>query len=139
MEQLCSNIPHLIKSGRQVPTQEALESKKVFVFYFSAHWCPPCRQFTPLLAQAYRQSRQPSSGGCVEVIFVSRDRSEAEMTSYMRDSHADWLAIPYNSPGVQALVTHFGVRGIPALKVVGKDGSVISEEGRQEVMSLGTI
>jgi nucleoredoxin len=22
---------------------------KVVAFYFSAHWCPPCQHFTPLL------------------------------------------------------------------------------------------
>jgi nucleoredoxin len=27
------------------------QGKTVIVFYFSAHWCPPCRQFTPVLAR----------------------------------------------------------------------------------------
>ncbi len=26
-------------------------------FYFSAHWCPPCRSFTPQLVQTYNHLR----------------------------------------------------------------------------------
>jgi nucleoredoxin len=48
---------HLLRSGRLLPVREALQGKQVLAFYFSAHWCPPCRQFTPVLAQAYRQAR----------------------------------------------------------------------------------
>ena len=70
---------------------------------------------------------------------MSSDRSQADMMDYMRNTHADWLAIPFGIPAVQALSSHFGVRGIPALVVVGRDGSIISQEGRQEVMSLGEI
>ena len=73
----------------------------------------------------------------MEVIFVSSDRSQADMISYMSESHADWLAIPFGSPSVQTLSAHFGVRGIPALIVVGRDGSIISRDGRQEVMDMG--
>jgi nucleoredoxin len=39
--------------GTAVSADQALSSKKVVLFYFSAHWCPPCRAFTPLLKDFY--------------------------------------------------------------------------------------
>eukprot|EP00362_Geleiidae_sp_MMETSP1317_P001610 CAMPEP_0201281072 /NCGR_PEP_ID=MMETSP1317-20130820/1206_1 /ASSEMBLY_ACC=CAM_ASM_000770 /TAXON_ID=187299 /ORGANISM="Undescribed Undescribed, Strain Undescribed" /LENGTH=68 /DNA_ID=CAMNT_0047589963 /DNA_START=32 /DNA_END=238 /DNA_ORIENTATION=- len=39
--------------------------------YFSAHWCPPCREFTPILANFYNEAK--AAGHKLEVIFVSRD------------------------------------------------------------------
>lgn len=41
-------------------------------FYFSANWCPPCRAFTPQLADAYRRIRKKEPG--FEIVFVSSDR-----------------------------------------------------------------
>ncbi|KAF2899802.1 hypothetical protein ILUMI_06384, partial [Ignelater luminosus] len=41
-------------------------------FYFSANWCPPCRAFTPQLAEVYRLLRKREPG--FEIIFVSSDR-----------------------------------------------------------------
>ena len=43
----------LKKSGVVVDADEALDGKKIICFYFSAHWCPPCREFTPVLADFY--------------------------------------------------------------------------------------
>ena len=37
----------------QVNATEALAGKQLVCFYFSAHWCPPCRQFTPILKDFY--------------------------------------------------------------------------------------
>eukprot|EP00092_Neocalanus_flemingeri_P003387 GFUD01003628.1.p1 GENE.GFUD01003628.1~~GFUD01003628.1.p1 ORF type:complete len:250 (+),score=53.32 GFUD01003628.1:75-824(+) len=125
------------KSGNTILANHALKDKTVIAFYFSAHWCPPCRQFTPLLAKAYAASRTKGQGGNVEVIFVSSDRTESDLQSYMKESHGDWLAIPFDDPVAQTLSAKFGVRGIPALKIVGIDGSEISADGREEVMSLG--
>ena len=36
------------KDGKPVNAAEHLKDK-VVALYFSAHWCPPCRQFTPVL------------------------------------------------------------------------------------------
>ncbi|XP_052128314.1 nucleoredoxin-like [Frankliniella occidentalis] len=41
--------------------------------YFSAHWCPPCKAFTPQLVRTYNAVRE--RGISFEVIFVSSDRS----------------------------------------------------------------
>ena len=34
-------------------TEELLKDKVVGI-YFSAHWCPPCRSFTPELVKSYK-------------------------------------------------------------------------------------
>ena len=33
----------------------------------------------------------------VEIIFVSSDRSPADMVSYMKESHGNWLAVEHGS------------------------------------------
>jgi len=43
----------LKKDGTVVSADSALADKKIIGFYFSAHWCPPCRLFTPALAEFY--------------------------------------------------------------------------------------
>ena len=49
--------PELLrKDGTTVSADEALNNKTLVGFYFSAHWCPPCRQFTPILADFYKVS-----------------------------------------------------------------------------------
>ena len=73
----------------------------------------------------------------VEVVFVSSDRSQADMNTYMQESHGDWLALAHGSPEVSVLSGMFGVRGIPALVVVTREGELVARDGRQDVMSLG--
>ena len=43
----------LRKDETVVEADSILSEKKVLAFYFSAHWCPPCRLFTPVLAEFY--------------------------------------------------------------------------------------
>ena len=43
----------LRKSGEVVKADEFLSDKKIIAYYFSAHWCPPCRNFTPILSDFY--------------------------------------------------------------------------------------
>ena len=41
------------KVCRDVSADEIMGNKDIVCFYFSAHWCPPCRGFTPVLKKFY--------------------------------------------------------------------------------------
>lgn len=84
------------KSKAKVSADEALSEKDIIAFYFSAHWCPPCRMFTPVLADFYEEVRSQDS--LLEVIFISSDRTEEALFDYMTEAHGDWLAVPFGSP-----------------------------------------
>ena len=45
--------PELRSGADTKPTSQVLGGKAVVGLYFSAHWCPPCRGFTPQLAALY--------------------------------------------------------------------------------------
>eukprot|EP00286_Rhodomonas_abbreviata_P004430 CAMPEP_0181333340 /NCGR_PEP_ID=MMETSP1101-20121128/25619_1 /TAXON_ID=46948 /ORGANISM="Rhodomonas abbreviata, Strain Caron Lab Isolate" /LENGTH=419 /DNA_ID=CAMNT_0023443133 /DNA_START=47 /DNA_END=1306 /DNA_ORIENTATION=- len=115
--------------GTQVNREEALKDKYVGI-YFSAHWCPPCKGFTPILGETYKKIVAKRSD--FEVVFVSGDKSEAEFKSY----HAGmpWLALPFNNKkGTAGLNSAFGVSGIPTFVLVGPDGKTLTKEGRAAV------
>jgi thiol-disulfide isomerase/thioredoxin len=83
------------------------------LLYFSAHWCGPCRQFTPLLKRFYELAKE--SGAKLEIVFVSSDRTERDMQSYFSQAHGSWLAVQFLSHQRNTLGQQFGVRGIPSL------------------------
>ena len=43
--------------GTNVSADQVLGNKRIVLFYFSAHWCPPCRMFTPMLKDFYDVSQ----------------------------------------------------------------------------------
>ncbi|XP_076076116.1 nucleoredoxin-like [Mytilus galloprovincialis] len=116
-----------------VSTESFTGSGKVVGLYFSAHWCPPCRSFTPELARKYTKYKQQYPS--FEIVFVSSDRSENDFDSYF--SEMPWLALPFNEEGKKnKLMAQFGVRGIPALVILNGDtGKVISKDGRADTAS----
>ena len=69
-------------------------SGKVLGLYFSAHWCPPCRAFTPQLAQWYKKVKESSNGSNFDIVFLSSDKTEAQFTEYFKEM--PWYAVPYS-------------------------------------------
>merc|ERR1712165_532439 len=67
-------------------------NKGVKAIYFSAHWCGPCRDFTPKLIDTYKEVK--ASNPDFELVFVSSDRKQAEFDSYFGDM--PWAAIPFD-------------------------------------------
>ena len=106
---------------------------KIIGLYFSAHWCRPCRDFTPKLVE-FRNANTKD----FEVIFVSSDRSAADQQKYMQESGMNWPAVPYQSEWKAILKERFSIRGIPALIIVDGKGNLISAQGRSEVDANST-
>jgi len=103
--------------------------------YFSAHWCPPCRRFTPKLIETYKELN--SQGKSFEVVFVSGDQGEEAFNEYFADM--PWLAVPFSdSEGREGLDSRFKVSGIPHLVILdAKTGEVYTEDGVEYVSEYG--
>merc|ERR1711937_518271 len=119
----------LLTGSGEVSTTDALSGKKAVAIYFSAHWCPPCRGFTPSLAKAYKNALK-SKG--MQVVFVSSDDSKSEFDSYYKEM--PWLAVPFARRDVkEALSKKFKVQGIPTLVILDAEGNIITTDGRSKV------
>lgn len=111
-------------------------SDKIIGVYFSAHWCPPCRTFTPKLVEFYNSLNK--QGKPFELVFVSSDRDESSMYKYMEEMHMPWLALPYGDKHIKDLKNKFNVRGIPKLVILNSSLDLITENARADVTSSGT-
>lgn len=99
------------------------EKKKLIGLYLSAHWCPPCREFTPKLVAYY--NKNAAAHPEFEILFVSNDKSAGAMEEYMRDDQMPWPALSYDKvAGNEALKKYFGA-SIPCLVVVDETGKVV--------------
>jgi len=112
---------------------EALADKKLIALYFSAHWCGPCRKFTPLLVDYYNHvaPQHPE----FEIIFVSLDKSQFGMETYIRETNMPWPAVDYQKLVGKDAIKKYAGEGIPCLVLVDASGKVISDSyaGKQHL------
>ena len=121
----------LIDNAGKEYDASSLAGKKVIAIYFSAHWCPPCRGFTPVLAEAYNDMNKDD----IEIVFVSSDQNEQQFKEYF--ATMPWKAVPFGDPRKGTLGQKHGVSGIPCLVVIKPDGTVVSKNARGDVQSKG--
>jgi len=119
-------------SNATVKPADALAGKGVVMLYFSAHWCPPCRRFTPMLIGLYNKLKEQSVS--VELVFCSLDNEEKDYKEYISDM--PWLCMPFESKLSKKMATKYKASGIPHLVVVdGSNGNIITMNGTSEVGS----
>lgn len=130
---LSAILPPVLHDANGKKVDPATLEGKTVALYFSAHWCPPCRAFTPSLVKF----RDEHADQDFEVVFVSLDHSEGEKRGYIREMEMKWPSVPgTRSKAANALAKRFQVRGIPALVVLAPDGSLVTPDGREDVMNF---
>ncbi len=97
---------------------EPAAKPEYFAFYRSAHWCPPCRGFTPGLVDYYDMYKL--KGAPFELVFISSDKSEEAMEEYMDEYDMEWPAFEYGEN--KDIVSRNG-NGIPNLIVTDAEGN----------------
>lgn len=111
-------------SGKKVDASTL--NGKVVGFYFSAHWCGPCRLFTPELVKFAKLNKDKFA-----VVFVSFDRpDEKAMFDYMKEMKMPWAALPYKSEAGEKISQENNVQQIPTLLIYDSSGNLVTKNGR---------
>ena len=114
------------RNGITGPYPDAeFEKRKLIGLYFSAHWCGPCRKFTPSLVAFY--NKNAAAHPEFEILFVSNDKSTAAMEGYMRDQQMPWPALSFDKVSGNEGLRKYAGSGIPCLVLVDENGKVISD------------
>lgn len=112
-----------VKDAPPVTLEEALGGKEFILLYASAHWCGPCRNFTPMLSQWYQSLGVNKP---VEVVFLSADHDANGFRNYF--TSMPWLTIDFDEDSREELMSFIRVTGIPRLCVIdGATGRIIED------------
>jgi thiol-disulfide isomerase/thioredoxin len=116
----------------KIPLADALGGKEFVLIYASAHWCGPCREFTPKLAKWYQSQ---GANKIVEVVFLSGDHDESGFQKYYQSM--PWLAVDYDDDARQQLMSSLNVSSLPRLVVLdGRTGRILEENAVGKKLDL---
>jgi nucleoredoxin len=79
------------KGKDPVPVDSFSGPGKVIGLYFSAHWCGPCRMFTPTLVKFYDDLKLQENKP-LEIVFLSSDKDDQAFEEYYNEM--PWLVVP---------------------------------------------
>jgi nucleoredoxin len=102
---------------------------KYTALYFSAHWCPPCRMFTPKLVEWYNdfKAKHPD----FELVFVSSDQDEAAMKEYIEGDKMPWPYVKFDK-AKEEIFRKYSSDGIPYLVLIDENGKDLTGQSGNE-------
>lgn len=119
---------HLVDAqGRKTSLANLAQAEWIAV-YFGAGWCNPCRKFSPQLVQRLEPllAQHPK----LAIVFLSHDRSESAMQSYMQEVHMPWPGIGMQEWRNIGPLATLAKGMVPQLVVLNRQGQVLVDSFR---------
>ncbi len=118
-------------SGGNLESYKIETEPPLYLFVFSASWCPACNQQMPGLISKYKTLKKKSPNG-FEFILVSADRTAEDMKNYMIGKEMPWPGLAFDQRGAAAAAKAFSGKGIPSIVLMTKDGQFINSSYRNK-------
>ena len=122
---------NLVDSTGKPFTSAGIDEAKLYVLYYGASWCPPCRRFSPRLVEFVNGAAKDNPR--MATVLLSNDKDDADMQEYMHDEKMPWPAMPLESLRASPLFLSYAGGSIPHLVVLDRHGMVLAssvENGR---------
>ncbi|MBI9100706.1 MAG: TlpA family protein disulfide reductase, partial [Spirochaetaceae bacterium] len=106
---------------------------KVIVIEFWATWCRTCISEIPLMKKIYEEYKDRG----VEFIGISLDEYPDTVIQYCIENNIDWPQYcEENKIWDTDISRSWGIKAIPTVFLIGKDGQIISREARGQLEKL---
>lgn len=125
---------------KSVSPSRAFEGIDLVFLYASAHWCPPCKKYTPQLIKFYNDSKKfykqdPKRTKSIEIVFVSADHDLNEFKNYY--AGMPWMAVPYDAETRERMLSWMKVTGVPRLMCLdGRTGKILESNAVGRALDL---
>ena len=119
----------LSSADMQLYSVDDLKPTKIWLLYFSASFCKPCKKFTPILQHLYKHLN-----ASFEIVLIPKDFTQAEFLSYFQGMN--WLSVPFeDQKRIDWLTQLFSIESIPALVILNQDGQIVNSNAYQAILS----
>lgn len=104
---------------------------KVVLLDFWAAWCPPCRKENPNLVNAYNKYSKDG----FEIFQVSLDQEREDWLKGIEDDQlGEWIHVSDLKYWESAVVSIYGIEGIPTNYLLDREGRIIASNLRGEAL-----
>lgn len=123
-----TDIEALTPAGDMLRLSELIGQTDYVLVDFWATWCPPCREYLPVLSEIYHSV----PAGKLEILGVSLDKDYDKWTQYITDNNLDWKHISDLKGWDSRPAAVYGVDAIPTTVLIDRDGHIVGRDMDEE-------